>query len=75
MKIHAQYDDGNGHPFDLRLEIQNIADITDAQAIDLAEHVFASDVVADAITALGYQDPFSVVFVEITDLIHYIDLS
>jgi len=75
MKIHAQYDDGNGHPFDLRLEIQNIAEITDAQAVDLAEHVFASDVVADAISALGYQDPFSVVSVEVTDLTHYVTLT
>jgi len=75
MKIHSQYTDGNGRVFDVRLEIGEIGEISDANAQDLAERVFASDVVSEAITALGYQDPFSITFVEVNDLTHYVTLT
>lgn len=75
MKIRAQITDNNGLVISVLLEIPEISEVSDVDALDLAERIFASDVVAAKVVELASPDPFVLAFVGVTDLTRNVPLT
>lgn len=75
MKIRAQITDNNGRVISVLLDIPEISDVSDVDALDLAERIFASDVVAAKVVELSSPDPFVLALVEVTDLTRSVPLT